>query len=232
MKPKNYKTKPFRYTYKVYDQYDGVCIFKTTDLIEAYGVLNEHRHETVVVSQYSHNCYLYEHGHYLYNHRHPLFSWESIVPRYQLWDHFGKEVPYSRYRAAYRRRYPRYRPHKWRGGYWNGFGDQRDTLVIHFKKNDPNKIKKGYFHVFVHNNWDNQRDYYDFKIGGWYRAIRTTNERRQTSGHVDEYGESIVRGRRRGKTLPNSWDDFQNHSADSTSSWKHNSRRRHQWKVK
>lgn len=224
MKPKNHKTKTFRYTYKVYDKYNGVCIFKTTDLIEAYDVLHEHRYETVVVSQFSYDCYLYYHGH-------PMHSWESNVPRYQLWDHFSKEVPYGRYRAAYEKRYPRYRYGHGRSGFWHGFGDKRDVIVVRFKKNDPNKVKKGYFHAFVFEKW-NRRYHYDYKIGGIYRTIRTTNERRQTSGHVSEYGESIVRGRRRGKNLADAWDDYLNHSTNSASSWKHNSRRRHQWKVK
>jgi len=226
MKPKNYKTKPFRYTYRVYDKYDGVCIFKTTDLIEAYGVLHDHRHETVVISQFSYEFYLYESGH-------PMRAWEATVPRYQLWDHFGNEVPYSKYRDAYEKRYPRYRRRGSGNNYWNGYGGtKKDTTIVRFKKNDPNKIKKGYYHSFTYDNWSHA-DYDDFIVGGCYRAIRSTNERRQTSAHVADYGAEIVRGRRRGRNLPNAWDDeSRNISWDTAQNWKHNSRRRHQWKIK
>jgi hypothetical protein len=224
MKQKSYKTKPFAYTYKVYDKFNGVCIFESTDLVEAFDILHEHRHDTVVVSVYNRYAYEYEPGH-------PMHSWEERVPRYELWNHFGKEVPYSKYEEAYRKRYPRYRHRGW-GGYWDGHGNKKDDTVVRYEKNNTDKIKQGYFHAYTYDN-SFQPDYVDWRIGGCYRNIASTNERRQTCGHVAEHGDNITRGRRRGTNLPNAWDDeARNTSWDTASSWKHNSRRRHQWKVK
>ena len=224
MKPKSYKTDPFKYTYKVYDKFAGVCAFVSTSLIDTYEVLDQYRDETVVVSQFNHYFYLYDSGH-------PMRSWESTVPRYELWDHFGKPVPYSRYYAAFNRLYPRYRHHNYRSGYWGVWGGKRDTTKVQYKKNDPNKIKRGYYHTYCWSDVDVPRSL-NFKVDGYFRTISTTNERRQNALHVAEYGPNIIRGARRGRSLPDSWDDYCNSAGRAANNWKHNSKRRHQWKVK
>lgn len=66
----------------------------------------------------------------------------------------------------------------------------------------------------------------------WYREIRTSNEHRQNCGHVRDHGEIIVRAKRRGYNLPNTWDDLPNSRWTSRKCWKHNSKRPHQWKEK
>lgn len=67
----------------------------------------------------------------------------------------------------------------------------------------------------------------------WYfRGVKTANEIRQNNGHVNEYGESIVRGRRRKSNIPTSWDDLPNSRRHTRRSWKHNTKRRHQWMEK
>jgi hypothetical protein len=67
---------------------------------------------------------------------------------------------------------------------------------------------------------------------GWYRAIRTTSERRFVSGYEvdreeEEYDVPPVRGRR--KHLPSSWDD-KCRSDYGNRSWKRH--RKTQWKPK
>lgn len=67
---------------------------------------------------------------------------------------------------------------------------------------------------------------------GWYRAIRTTNERRHVDGYEvdrleEEYDVPTTRGRR--KHLPSSWDDI-SRSDYGIRSWKKH--RKTQWKTK
>lgn len=72
--------------------------------------------------------------------------------------------------------------------------------------------------------------YYSDRCSGNYRGIQTTNERRQNEAHTDEYGEWIVRGRRR--VLPTCYDDHRVSIHEASRSWKHHSKRRKQWKAK
>lgn len=87
-----------------------------------------------------------------------------------------------------------------------------DPMLFKPKRNE-NKLKREYW------SWV-------------YRGMRTSNEIRQNDGHVNEYGAEIVRGSRRGYNLPNSRDDHRNSNWGTRKSWKHNSKRPHQWKNK
>lgn len=69
-------------------------------------------------------------------------------------------------------------------------------------------------------------------IGGYYRSTKTQQERRVNDGHMNEYGTEMVRGKRRDRYLPNSWDDIQSSLGRAEMSWKHHSKRRKQWKAK
>lgn len=225
MKRKTYKTKPFAYTYKVYDKYDGVCIFQSTDVGEAYDVLHEHRHETVLVSVYTNFFHSYKHGMV-------QKSWENRVPRYELLDHFGNEVPREKYRDAYEKRFPRYR-HNW----WKKYEEvPRNAVTVCSTKKNPNKIKRGYYYAYSWDdyNWGNYHK--DYVVGGYHRTFSTTPERRRNAADVDDYGEeygqNIVRGRRRGHNLPDAYDDYPNSVNDTIKSWKHHSKRKKQWKAK
>ena len=71
---------------------------------------------------------------------------------------------------------------------------------------------------------------YTNRIRGYHRGPQTTNEKRQNCAHVDEYGEGLVRGRRR--CLPSNWVDRQVSIRGAEDSWKHHSKRRKQWKLK
>jgi hypothetical protein len=51
----------------------------------------------------------------------------------------------------------------------------------------------------------------NYRYAGYYRSIRTTQERRKASMRfdwADEYGIIPIRGQRMEKMLPNAWDDF------------------------
>ena len=62
---------------------------------------------------------------------------------------------------------------------------------------------------------------------GQYRAIKTTNERRQLESTKGEENAPKIRAARNFRNLPNSWDDFMSHNDKS---WKTQSKRKHQWK--
>jgi hypothetical protein len=90
--------------------------------------------------------------------------------------------------------------------------DCEDPLV-HLPKNNINKRKR--------ETW-----------GWWYRKFSTANEHRQNEACIADHGEILVRPKRRRGNLPTSWDDLPNSAWDTRKSWKHNSKRRHQWKNK
>lgn len=94
------------------------------------------------------------------------------------------------------------------------------------RKGSGDKIKVGCAQIPSNSHWGG----YDNPIRGYFRAIRTTNEQRQNTGHIDEYGEGLVRGRRR--CLPSCYDDHYNGMWDTEDSWKHHSKRTKQWKPK
>jgi hypothetical protein len=73
---------------------------------------------------------------------------------------------------------------------------------------------------------------YESLVYGYYRVPQTRNEMAQNAGHEDEYGEWMVRGRRRGKNLPNSYSDRPRAIREAENSWKHHSRRKKQWVPK
>lgn len=103
-------------------------------------------------------------------------------------------------------------------------------------KGDAKKVKTNYAaheDTYLYRRWyrdvENSRDF-SFNIWGNDRYIRTTNEIRQNEAHADEYGEQMVRGRRR--CLPTSWDDRNSGRWDRRKSWKDSTKRRKQWVPK
>lgn len=101
------------------------------------------------------------------------------------------------------------------------------------KKNNLNKIKDGVdtYEGIAYNTHEKtlKENWYRF-----HRRLKTTQEHRVTCGHDSEFRDEFKFGRskRKGKNLPNSWDDFNISAWYSRKSWKTNSKRKHQWKVK
>jgi hypothetical protein len=95
--------------------------------------------------------------------------------------------------------------------YWGRYTINCDEWNIRPPKNNINRMKA--------ERWS------------WhYRSVKTMNETRQNSAHRSEYGPGLVRPSRGGRNLPNEWDDLPNSRWQTRKSWKHNSKRRHQWK--
>ena len=96
-------------------------------------------------------------------------------------------------------------------------------------KDNVNKLK---MHYSVVPNPDWWSEYDEMWCSSYHRRIKTTQEHRMNEAHMSEYGDEMVRGKRRYRQLPNSWDDVPTGIWDGRKCWKHNSKRRKQWVPK
>lgn len=103
----------------------------------------------------------------------------------------------------------------------------KSDLII--KDHNPNKIKDNYSTYLERCNWDNTF-FYSFLNIGYYRKVKTTNTRRQIEAVEREEDEPLFRAKNR--NLPDSRDDSYIGVRYTYKSWKHNSKRRKQWKNK
>lgn len=101
-------------------------------------------------------------------------------------------------------------------------------------RGNPNKIKEQfipYWEPPVYRCWGWTGGYWvEDTICYHFRSVRTNQERKWNKAHCEEYGEHLVRGRRR--TIPDAWEDLPNASWGHRHSWKKHSRRKYQWKPK
>lgn len=100
-------------------------------------------------------------------------------------------------------------------------------------KGSARKVKRGYEKVIRY--WGGifgGEHHYTSLRHAYYRAPQSQNERRTSCGHVDEYGEEMVRGRRRWNNLKDTYDDLNSVVYHTEKSWKHHSKRRKQWVPK
>jgi hypothetical protein len=79
--------------------------------------------------------------------------------------------------------------------------------------------------------WDKDWNFKSMNRGayGSFRYPKSTQEKRWAHAWDDEEDCPPVRGRRQGKYLPDAWND---HWSKSHKSWKKQSNRKHQWRVK
>ena len=205
MKAKTIPTEPFLFTYKVWDAFDCIYVFKSSDLEEVYGYHKNLPYE--MISQYVDlkDRYCINGG--------PYTIRVGNIPRYIIHDHFGDKVQMPRIKRRIK-----------------NYSDYSTTPDICYRKGNPNKIKRGYHK----NKWDGMHWSYmhDFISGGYFRAFSNTNERRANCGDACDYGVNVVRGGRRMGTLIDPWDDIPNSTAKNIYSWKTHSKRRKQWKPK
>lgn len=114
----------------------------------------------------------------------------------------------------------------------------RKVLARFARKNKTKKLYHEYELVEYLSFYGTRYSFYSVNLllddSGYHRSVRYFPERReQHQIHEDLNGELIqvkIRGRRKGKNLPDGWDDFQNSARNEKKSWKRNSKRKHQWK--
>jgi hypothetical protein len=107
----------------------------------------------------------------------------------------------------------------------------RGTLVV--KTGNPHKIKKFYEHEEdTGGNPRYMEDYpeYNFRLYRTYRRISTYSTHKMVAAVIKEEGEPTFRGKT--ANIPNTWDDVRCNRWKQRKSWKHNSKRRKQWKDK
>lgn len=96
------------------------------------------------------------------------------------------------------------------------------------KKGNPNKIKPSYTFEADWSDYSQEMTYVNARIG-YFQRITTYQIHRLVANVLKEEGEPEFRGKVR--NTPNSWDDKSNGIYDTYKSWKHNSKRRKQWKA-
>lgn len=115
------------------------------------------------------------------------------------------------------------------GPEWKEYCYQRDSRLV-CSRGSPKKIKQTYRKFYKgFGRWG-----HDFSrvIWSYYRHPRTHGEIKQACAHADEYGEQIVRAKRRYNNVPDAWDEYRSDVCRTEKSWKHNSKRRKQWVPK
>lgn len=154
-------------------------------------------------------------------------GWKSPIhtPPQEKWilcDDLGDEVPTEAFREAqWRNRHRRKRVNR----------EQRyakyDLHRFNLRgiKGSLRRIKTN-CQTFLGTSYSNELCY-DNPIRGYHRYPKTQRERRILGGIIDDYGWSMVRGKRR--NLPSNWDDRSCSLNKTETSWKHNSKRKKQW---
>jgi len=118
----------------------------------------------------------------------------------------------------------------WENNNYREWHEKRQQLILSqlaYRKDNINKTKPAYRGV-LRSTWGDEPDY--TLDGSYFRSVKTLQERRLAVNVLKEEGEPEFRGRRR--ILPSSYDDVDKGVWDTHKSWKHNSKRRKQWKPK
>lgn len=102
--------------------------------------------------------------------------------------------------------------------------DEKISFNLIKRNNNVNRIKDSYQTAYSHYSG------YAYPLHSGNRTIKTFQSLKYCENVCVEDGEPEFRGKR--KNLPHSWDDIQNDIYSTRKSWKHNSKRRKQWKVK
>lgn len=133
---------------------------------------------------------------------------------------FAKEWQLNRARIKY--------PYKWKSQHYL-LREERDDAIranLVIKKHNKDKIKAAYNTKVYHSNYDDRKGYYCTTRS--IARVKTQAEHRKIAGVEKEDFEPEFRGKRR--NLPNAWDDKKVGIFYNYKSWKHNSKRRKQWK--
>ncbi len=214
--------------------------------IEIYKVIDKRTNDIVVESTSIYDLYLF------------IMSETSTFPygRNRISYTLKKEADTLHFRGSFsNREYIKYPPANYVivDHYRNAIGEERireERIANYVNKRKPEKLDYGKYLVRVaddtrkikstyrtykyvwHSAYYNEaRVYYSLaEQRGYYRRPRTMSERKAACGHIDEYGEVLVRAKRNHKNLPNSYDDLPSDIYGTMKSWKHNSKRRKQWK--
>lgn len=208
-------TSPFPYNFKVWDVLHCRYVFVTQNKSEVYEVFVTDYNNWVVREET-----IWRSRRYYYDSALPKTRFVNDYRAYQIHDHFGSDITQNILDEYHNPR--RYKS-------WHDTCHDSTEPDIRYKKGNPNKIKRGYG---TYNYWDSHEGEFPYKTYCYHRILRTMPERRRNAADCDDYGHEIVRGKRRGRNLPDPWDDHENSATHEQKCWKRHSKRRHQWKPK
>ncbi len=228
MKTKAVNVEPFVETYRVYDKFDDVIVIESDSIYKLYlFVMERSPYRSYGAKRISYTMKK-EIGELVWKFDYAARGRTFIrhdPPRYVIVDRFNVAVPESTVDAVRKANYnSRRRANR---------EDFRANLVK--TKTSNASIKRAY--RTVPNMWwgsyiDEPSIYYTFAELHHYRSPSTMREMRKACADMDDYGDNIVRAKRNHKNLPNSYDDVYCGVYGTRKSWKHNSKRRKQWKPK
>lgn len=223
MKNKVVDVTPFVEIYRVYDKVNNCIAIESVSIYELY---------TFIMQRSPYRGYGCNRISYTLKKEPPTLyrSYTKILikydpPRYVIIDRYNVPVPKKVIDDAF------YTNHNTKRIV--GREDFRKNLIK--TKRSTTKIKNTY--RTVPDMWwghgiDEPSIYYTFAELNHYRKPSTMKEIRKACADIDDYGQNIVRAKRNHKNLPNSYDDIYCDVYDTRKSWKHNSKRRKQWKEK
>lgn len=238
---KTVEVTPYTHTYRAFNKHTGATHGNFDSIADAVNFAKNQprRHRRQDALSYTRKLEadkLYERDTYVYDYHCPTKRWYETRRRVVLesyhypagdWvivNDLGEVAEKADVEAALRKTYRNYGWGSWDA--WYMMHGARLTRI----KGSGDKVKESCARVLEDRGYGDS--YTNINRRGYHRIIGTTNEKRQTAGHMDEYGQSIVRGRRRPRLLPDNWDDRGISLSRSETSWKHHSKRRKQWKPK
>lgn len=231
---KTVEATPYTHTYRAFNKHTGATHGNFDSIIDAvnFAKAQPRRHKRQDCFSYTRKLEadkLYERTAYDYRRR--SYFTRNIVESYRYpaadWvivNDLGEVVEKKEVEAVSRKPY---RSRCWDAGdAWYMMQGKRLTRI----KGSGDKVKESC--ARVRDDHGHGDGYTNINRRGYHRCIGTSNEKRQTEGHMDEYGQNIVRGRRRSRVLPDYWVDRAISLARAETSWKHHSKRQKQWKPK
>lgn len=222
MKHNTIETAPFVYRYFLVNRFTKAEFGPFDSILEAKQArFKEYHYAYINREMYGDSLSLsHREAQYFFYYNENLLSFEKP---FCIRDQFGNVIPPSVIKAAGNEY--NYKSYSYYTPCW--MKRQRIEANLVKKKGDGNKIKSDWGFIEDYNHHNEVR--YCNRVR---KRPHTQSERRANAGCVKEHGEGMVRGKRRYMNIPNSWDFYDGGFYDTMPSWKHNSRRRKQWKPK
>ena len=192
-----------------------------------------------MINTMSNYCYR-KYGGYFTDMVKPNFNFEIVEVRTHHWDLLAPTKAKSLYVVDFDGNFVditekydpyRYRYKKYENQHYlliEARNDQIESNLV-IKNNNVDKIKKSHARKIKHSSWIGEF-YYTRVIRGSHRRVHTRQIYRNVAGVLKDEGEPVFRGKQ--CNLPTYWDDLPLGVWKSFKSWKHNSKRKKQWKIK
>lgn len=163
----------------------------------------------------------------------PLYWSDRTYRNLYVVDSWGKIIQvFETKKQSYRRYW--YRQRNWQNQH-RDLREQIDSQIrkgLVIKNHNVDKIKSSYHNTLHKSTWLAWNEPYYCTVTSSWRRVKTTQARRMAVNVCKDEGEPEFRGARRKRSIPTTWDEVYKSVHDNYKSWKHNSKRRKQWKPK